>query len=176
MGTSSAKTIGASRHISLHNRPEIRLQPCLLNRHTHEFLQSGRRPYKRLPRRRRQSSPQHSRSRPSRASNCWVTDGLRVRRSAALNLTCLAAPSKTHCALALNAYSPSSAVCADSGRFAADCNRGCVQIDLLTALRLHVGLIPDRDEPSIGMPDHSSERGLLVQGPAVGRQEGPCHR
>ncbi|WP_409054590.1 LIC_13387 family protein, partial [Variovorax sp. GrIS 2.14] len=33
----------------LHNRPDIRLQPCLLNLHTYEFLQSGRRPYKRLP-------------------------------------------------------------------------------------------------------------------------------
>lgn len=50
MGTSSAKTIRASRHVSLHNRPDIRLQPCLLNPHTHEFLQSGRRPYKTIPR------------------------------------------------------------------------------------------------------------------------------
>ena len=31
---------------SLHNRPDIRLQPCLLYLHTYEFLQSGRRPYK----------------------------------------------------------------------------------------------------------------------------------
>ena len=46
MGTSSAKTIRASGRTSLHNRPDIRLQPCLLKRHTHEFLQSGRRPYK----------------------------------------------------------------------------------------------------------------------------------
>ena len=49
MGTSSAKTIRASGRTSLHNRPDIRLQPCLLKRHTHEFLQSGRRPYKNFP-------------------------------------------------------------------------------------------------------------------------------
>ena len=49
MGTSSAKTIRASGRTSLHNRPDIRLQPCLLKRHTHEFLQSGRRPYKSFP-------------------------------------------------------------------------------------------------------------------------------
>ena len=46
MGTPSAKTIRASRRISLRNRPDIRLQPCLLYLHTYEFLQSGRRPYK----------------------------------------------------------------------------------------------------------------------------------
>ena len=46
MGASSANAIRASGHTCLHNRPDIRLQPCLLKRHTHEFLQSGRRPYK----------------------------------------------------------------------------------------------------------------------------------
>jgi hypothetical protein len=49
MGIPSAKTIRASRHIRLHNRPDIRLQPRLLNLHIHEFLQSGRCPYKTFP-------------------------------------------------------------------------------------------------------------------------------
>ncbi len=38
MGASSANAIRASRLRRLHNRPDIRLQPCLLLRHTQTSL------------------------------------------------------------------------------------------------------------------------------------------
>ena len=38
MGTSSANAIRASRFVRLHNRPDIRLQPCLLLHHTKKSL------------------------------------------------------------------------------------------------------------------------------------------
>jgi len=50
MGVSSADAIRASRLASLHNRPDIRLQPSLLLHHANSSLRSGRRPYKTFPR------------------------------------------------------------------------------------------------------------------------------
>lgn len=38
MGTSSANAIRASRFYFLHNRPDIRLQPCLLLHHMQQPL------------------------------------------------------------------------------------------------------------------------------------------